>query len=203
MRRSILAAVAAAVCLIVPAAAMAASGPTGSTTCAAVGVPGVTSDGIPTTDVYGTVATNFTVPAGAPLCRVMGAEIKGNTSVAGTLKAFGGTFDGNVSVNGGSFSADNHPVTINGNLSFVDPAANSQNGVWPAATGSRVTGNISYVIDSSASYPCYQWPSLYLHGIKVNRNLSYTGYTFNNHLDADLTGVAGSQTITPVQPQSC
>jgi hypothetical protein len=201
MRRSILAAVTAAVCLIVPAAAMA-GGATNSTTCAAAGVPGVAYDGTPTTDVFGTVATNFTVPAGAPLCRVYG-EIKGNTSVAGTLKAFGGTFDGNVSVNGGSFSADNSAVKINGNLSFVDPAANSQNGFWPGATGSLVTGNLSYMIDSNASYSCYAWPQLYLHGITVNKNFTYTGYTFNNHLDADLTGVVGSKTITAVQPQAC
>src|SRR5207245_3034129 len=50
--------------------------------CAAAGVPGSTYDGTPTTDVInGTVASNFTVPAGAPLCRVFGAEIQGNTSV--------------------------------------------------------------------------------------------------------------------------
>jgi hypothetical protein len=75
MRKFLLAAVAMAA-FAVPSSALAAG--TGSTTCAAAGVPGVYYDGTPTTDVFGTVPMNLTVPAGAPLCRVFG-EIKGQS----------------------------------------------------------------------------------------------------------------------------
>ena len=196
-----LAATVAVVAFAVPSSGLAV---TGSTTCAAAGVPGSTYDGTPTTDVInGTVTSNFTVPAGAPLCRVFGAEIQGNTSVGGNLEAFGGTFDKNVTVNGGSFEAINHAVTIKGNLSFLNPAANRANGFWPTDGTNQVQGNLSYTLDGTVGYPCYQWPSLYLGQLVLGGNFTYTGYTFNNHLDTSgLTG-SGSRSVTSVPPQSC
>jgi hypothetical protein len=182
--------------LTVPSVAMA-SAPSG-TTCAAAGTPGHMYDGTPTTDITGTVPSNLTVPAGAPICRVFGT-INGNTSVGGTLLAFGGAFNGNVSV-AGTFQANTN-VKVNGNLSFLDPAAYSQSGFWNG--GNEVTGNLSYMIDSNASYGCYAWPALYLHSVKVDKNFAYTGYTFNSHLDMEggLATPNGSQTVTSVPPQ--
>jgi hypothetical protein len=182
MRKFILAATLAALAVpaIIPAISSAA--PVGSTTCAAAGVPGMTYDGIPTTDVSGTVNSNLTVPAGAPLCRVFNATINGNTSVQGNIKVFGGTFNGNVSVTGGSFATDNAAVKINGNLSFVNPAVNSQNGFWRPA---EVTGNLSYSITSDTVYPMYQSPLLYFGApTQVDRSFNYSdlGTGFPGHL---------------------
>jgi hypothetical protein len=200
MRKLLIAAIGIAA-FVVPSSAL---GTVGSTTCQAAGTSGSTWDGTPTWDVSGTVATNFTVPAGSRHCRVFGADIKGNTSVGGSLEAFGGTFEKNVGVVGGSFGAVNHGVTIDGNLSFLDPAANSANGFWPPDdTINLLKGNLSYTIDSNASYPCYGWPALYLGSVTVDGNFNYTGYTFNDHLYTSGLTLLGSQSVTSVAPQSC
>ena len=147
---------------------------TGTTTC--------TSDGLSPS----VITTNLNVPAGAT-CRLYGNEVKGNVSVQGSLVAFGATFDRNVSVTGGSFAGANWGVTIKGNLSFVDPATYSYNGFWgnQGGTTSTVDGNMSYVIDSSTAYPCYQSPLLYFGGgTTVNGSFSYSdqGTGFAGHL---------------------
>jgi hypothetical protein len=149
------------------------------------------------------ITTNLDVPAGAT-CRLFGTEVKGNVSVEGSLTAFGALLDQNVSVNpGGSFAQVNHPVTIRGNLSFLDPAANSQNGFWGDEYGlaaSTVKGNVSYVIDSNTIYPCYQSPLLYIGGLTttfVNGNFSYSdqGTGFPGHLDAGQLSVLGKMSV--------
>ena len=98
--------------LAVPTVAIAAPGATANTTC--------------TGDMSGqTINTNVTVPARA-MCNLGWSDIKGNVSIAGTVVRFGKTtFEKNVSVVGGSFAAANWGVTINGNLSFVNPAVYS------------------------------------------------------------------------------
>jgi cytoskeletal protein CcmA (bactofilin family) len=50
------------------------------------------------------------VPAGT-YCKFAG-EVTGNVTVEGTLKAFGSTFDGNVTVTGGHFQTANQGSTI-------------------------------------------------------------------------------------------
>jgi len=192
--RTILAAAAVpaalAASLLGTTAASAATNPnanpaiTGTTTC--------TGD-LPSPSV---IATNLNVPAGAT-CRLFGNEVKGNVSVQGSLVAFGATFDRNVSVTGGSFMGSNWGVTIKGNLSFVDPATYSYNGFWGNYSANTVDGNVSYVIDSSTVYPCYQSPLLYFGGgTKVNGSFNYSdqGTGFAGHLDTGgLT--AGSKSI--------
>ena len=159
--------------------------PTGTTTC--------TGD-LPSGSV---ITTNLNVPAGAT-CRLFGNEVKGNVSVQGSLVAFGATFDRNVSVTGGSFMGQNWGVTIKGNLSFVDPATYSYNGFWGNYSPNTVGGNVSYVIDSSAAYPCYQSPLLYFGGgTTVNGSFNYSdqGTGFAGHLDQGGLTVGGSKSI--------
>jgi len=170
-------------------AASAAANPnaatTGTTTC--------TTDGLSPS----VITTNLNVPAGAT-CTLYGNEVKGNVSVQGSLVAFGGTFDKNVSVTGGSFAGKNWGVTIKGNLSFVDPATYSYNGFWGNYSSNTVEGNLSYVIDSSTAYPCYQSPLLYFGGgTTVNGNFNYSdqGTNFAGHLDQNGLTVKGSKSI--------
>jgi hypothetical protein len=194
--RTILAAAAvpaalAATLLGTSTAAFAATNPnanpatTGTTTC--------TGD-LPSPSV---ITTNLNVPAGAT-CRLFGNEVKGNVTVQGSLVAFGATFDRNVSVTGGSFAGENWGVTVKGNLSFVDPATYSYNGFWGNYSHNTVDGNLSYVIDSSTAYPCYQSPLLYFGGgTTVNGSLSYSdqGTGFAGHLDTGGLNVVGSKSI--------
>ena len=158
---------------------------TGTTTC--------TSDGLSPS----VITTNLNVPAGAT-CRLYGNEVKGNVTVQGSLVAFGATFDRNVSVTGGSFSGSNWGVTIKGNLSFVDPATYSYNGFWGNYSHNTVDGNVSYVIDNSTAYPCYQSPLLYFGGgTTVNGNFTYSdqGTGFAGHLDQGGLNVLGSNSV--------
>jgi hypothetical protein len=169
------------------AAANPNAGTTGMTTC--------TTDGLGPS----VITTNLNVPAGAT-CRLYGNEVKGNVSVQGSLVAFGATFDRNVSVTGGSFAGVNNGVTIKGNLSFVDPATYSYNGFWgnQGGTTNTVDGNMSYVIDSSTAYPCYQSPLLYFGGgTTVNGSFNYSdqGTGFAGHLDQGGLTVKGSTSI--------
>jgi hypothetical protein len=193
--RTILAAAAVpaalAASLLGTTAASAAANPnanpatTGTTTC--------TTDGLSPS----VITTNLNVPAGAT-CRLYGNEVKGNVSVQGSLVAFGATFDRNVSVTGGSFAGVNWGVTIKGNLSFVDPATNSYNGFWGNYSPNTVDGNLSYVIDNSTAYPCYQSPLLYFGGgTTVNGSFNYSdqGTGFAGHLDQGGLHVVGSQSI--------
>jgi hypothetical protein len=167
------------------AAPPAGAAATGSTTC--------------TSKMQGvTIWTNVNVPAGAT-CDLSWSDVKGNVSVQGTLVTYGTTtFEKNVSVTGGSFAAANWGVTINGNLSFVNPAVYSYNGFWGNYSANEVKGNLSYTIDSSTVYPCYQSPLLYFGGgTKVDGNFNYSdqGTGFAGHLDQGGLNVVAGKTI--------
>ena len=161
--------------LAVPAVAMAAPAP-GSTTCMDGSLQGRT------------ISTNVTVPAGAT-CNLSWSDVKGNVTVNGSLVTYGTTeFEKNVSVVGGSFAAANWGVTIDGNLSFLNPAVYSYNGFWGNQGGSSnlVKGNLTYTITSDTVYPDYQSPLLYLGGgTTVNGSFNYSdqGSGFAGHLD--------------------
>ena len=197
--RTILAAAAVpaalAASLLGTTAASAATNPNANANPATTGTTTCAGD-IPSGSV---ITTNLNVPAGAT-CRLSGNEVKGNVTVQGSLVAFGATFDRNVSVTGGSFAGENWGVTIKGNLSFVDPATYSYNGFWgnQGGTTSTVEGNLSYVIDSSTAYPCYQSPLLYFGGgTTVNGSFNYSdqGTGFAGHLDQGGLTVKGSKSI--------
>src|SRR5262245_5535193 len=97
--------------LAIPTLAMAAPAPGGGTLTCNVSLPA------------GSIASNVTVPAGTACTMDGNTTIQGNVTVAGQLKAFGGTFQKNVNVvQGGQFQGINYGVTILGNLSFVNPA---------------------------------------------------------------------------------
>jgi hypothetical protein len=157
------------------------------------------------------VATNVTVPAGAK-CDLSWADVKGNVSVQGTLTSYGATkFEKNVSVVGGQFGTANWAIEIDGNLSFLDPAAGSYNGFWGNYGGiNLVKGNMSYTIDSATAYPCYSSPLLYGGGgVQVNGNFSYTdnGIGQAGHFDQDFAtngfSVTGSKTVTITAVNNC
>jgi hypothetical protein len=160
----------------VPSVAMAAPA-TGSTTCT------------DSSDLQGKVInSNVTVPAGAT-CNLSWSDIKGNVAVNGSLVTYGQThFEKNVSINGGSFAAMNWGVTIDGNLSFLNPAVYSYNGFWgnQGGTSNLVKGNLTYTITSDTVYPDYQSPLLYFGGgTTVNGTFNYSdqGSGFPGHLD--------------------
>jgi hypothetical protein len=144
-----------------------------------------------------TVMTNVTVPANST-CDLSWADVHGNVTVNGSLVTYGIThFGGNVQVNqGGSFAASNWGVTIDGNLSFLNPATYSYNGFWgnQGGTSNLVKGNINYTITSGMQYPMYQSPLLYFGGgTHVNGNLNYSdqGTGFPGHLDTGGLTVGG------------
>src|SRR5262249_3149521 len=132
--KRILPLVIAAAALAVPTTSMAAGG---NTTCTDNSLAGKT------------ISTNVTVPAGAS-CALTWAHVHAgnNVTVYGDLVTFGIThFAKNVTVMpGGSFAAANWGVTIDGNLSITDPAANSGNGFWGDYSKNSVKGNVSYTI---------------------------------------------------------
>jgi hypothetical protein len=146
-----------------------------------------------------TISTNVTVPAGSH-CDLSWSDVKGNVSVAGSLTTYGIThFEKNVSVEGGSFAAANWGDTIDGNLSFVNPAANGQNGFCGDYSANEVKGNMSYTITSAEVYPQYQSPILYFGGgAKVDGNFSYSdqGTGFPGHLDKGGLTVLGHSSIS-------
>jgi hypothetical protein len=148
-----------------------------------------------------TINSNVTVPAGAN-CDLSWSTVNGNVSVAGSLTTYGiTTFNGNVSVTGGSFAAANWGVTINGNLSFTNPATYSYNGFWgnQGGTSNLVTGNLTYTITNAVAYPDYQSPLLYFGGgTRVNGSFNYTdqGTGFKGHLDQGGLTVGKTTTIT-------
>jgi hypothetical protein len=121
-----------------------------------------------------TVTKNIDVPAGTT-CDLSWATINGNVKVEGSLTTFGTTtFNGNVTVTGGTFAASNWGVTINGNLFITDPPEYSQSGFWgnQNGTSSEVTGNLTYTI--THDYLQYHQPSLYFGGgVKVDGNFTY------------------------------
>lgn len=157
---------------------MAAPG-SGATTC-----PNATQGNTSFPD--GTVIPGtLNVPAGVD-CRLGWDEVLGNANVNGNLYTFGPIhFHNQVNVYpGGSFMASNYGVTIDGNLTITDPAANSGNGFWGDQringvdpTFSTVKGNVTYTITptAAAAYPQYQWPYLYT-GVKtvVQKNVNYS-----------------------------
>jgi hypothetical protein len=130
---------------------------------------------------------SLTIPNDGQRHYLMGTTFSGNILVQGDLFVSAATINGNVTVaNGGHIEFDNYGSTVNGNLTIVDPAANSQSGFWAdlGGTSSLVTGNVTYTIDSNASYPQYQSPLLYLYNVHVNGNLDYSdfGPGFTGHL---------------------
>jgi hypothetical protein len=133
-----------------------------------------------------TINKNIDVPAGKT-CDLSWATINGNVTVEGALTTYGvTTFNGNVTVTGGSFAAANWGVTINGNLSFVNPSTYSYNGFWGNYSPNLVTGNLTYTITSSTVYPDYQSPLLYFGGgttVKGNFIYGDQGTGFKGHLD--------------------
>jgi hypothetical protein len=172
--------------LAIPAMASAAPGG-GGTTCTDNSMAGKT------------IATNVTVPAGAR-CDLSWSTIKGNVTVNGDLVTYGQTtFEKNVSVDRGSFAAMNWDVTINGNLSFVNPATYSYNGFWGDYSPNVVKGNLTYTITSDTVYPDYQSPLLYFGGgTRVNGNFTYSdlGTGFAGHLDQGGLTVLGSTNVS-------
>jgi len=147
-----------------------------------------------------TINSNVTVPAGAN-CDLSWSTVNGNVSVAGKLTTFGIThFTKNVSVVGGSFAAANWGVTIDGNLSFLNPAVYSYNGFWgnQGGTSNLVKGNLTYSITSDTVYPDYQSPLLYFGGgTTVNGNFTYSdlGTGFPGHLDKGGLTVLGGNNV--------
>jgi hypothetical protein len=155
-----------------------------------------------TPDMAGTIVTkNIDVPAGTT-CDLSWATINGNVKVEGTLTTYGvTTFNGNVTVTGGSYAASNWGVTINGNLTFTDPATYSYNGFWgnQGGTSNLVTGNLYYTINSATQYPNYQSPLLYFGGgttVKGNFVYSDQGTGFKGHLDTGGLTVLKNTTIS-------
>src|SRR5262249_3521012 len=125
-----------------------------------------------------TITSNVTVPASAP-CDLSWADVQGNVTVNGSLVTFGIThFAKNVSVQpGGSFAAANWGVTIDGNLSFLNPGTYSYNGFWGDYSTNEVKGNLSYTITSDTAYPQYQSPLLYFGGgVKVDGKFNYSDH---------------------------
>jgi hypothetical protein len=128
------------------------------------------------------ITNNLDVPAGT-MCALSGNEVMGTVTVEGSLTVWGGHFDKNVSVTGGAFAGINNPVQIDGQLSFLNPAAYSYNGFW---VNGLVKGNVTYKIDNTMAYPDYQSPLLYFGGgTQVVGNFSYSdqGIGFAGHLD--------------------
>jgi hypothetical protein len=125
------------------------------------GAPGTTTCGGPLADpgqISGTVEGNLNVPAGT-WCNVgWPAVIKGNAIVNGHLKSFGGTFNQNVTIDGGSFLALNGGTTILKNLSITnsagdpDPSTFNGNGLFGAQYGNYIGGNFNYNGNSAPLY---------------------------------------------------
>jgi hypothetical protein len=204
MRKIILAGAVAAAALIGPAAAMAASDPgNGSFKCANATADYDSAETLQT--IPGVITQNVVVPAGA-ICRLHGVTVEGNITVnsGGYLHTFGLTADKNVTVNaGGQFLNSNWGVTIDGDLSFTDPAAGSQNGFGTGnndTVTNEIKGNLTYTIDPLTAYPMYDSPQLYFGSpTQVDKSFTYTdqGTGFQGHLDglANLT-VTGNKSIT-------
>jgi hypothetical protein len=188
-RISLIAALLGATIFAFAGSAIAAPGATGNVNCTDNSLAGKV------------INSNVTVPAGAT-CDLSWSDIKGNVSIAGTLTTYGmTTFEKNVSVVGGSFGAANWGVTIDGNLSFLNPATYSYNGFWGNQGGSTnlVKGNLSYTITSDTVYPMYQSPLLYFGGgTTVDGNFSYSdqGTGFPGHLDQGGLNVLGQTSIS-------
>jgi hypothetical protein len=176
-RIALLGAVLGATILALAGSALAAPG-TGATPC-----PNATLGHSSFPD--GTVIPGtLTVAAGVD-CRLGWVEVTGPTNVAGNLLTFGPVhFHSGVTVTpGGSFVASNYGVTIDGNLSITDPAANSNNGFFGnqpingVPTYSTVNGNVTYTVSpaAAAAYPQYQWPALYTgYRTVVTKNVNYS-----------------------------
>lgn len=176
-----------------PLAAHAAPVSTGSTTCNN-GYMGPYGNYLPGTPLPSVVTTNLDVPSGA-VCVLSGNEVKGNVSVEGSLTAWGGHFDKNVTVTGGEFAGKNNSVQIDGNLTILDPAADSYNGFWVnQGTTNLVKGNMSYTIDSTTAYPMYHSPLLHFEGTTVQGHFNYSdqGTGWTGHFDQGGLTVLGS-----------
>jgi hypothetical protein len=176
----VLAALTALAALAVTSSASAAPG---STTC--------------TGDMVTPPSGSVVVPAGATCRMLFWGEVPGTVQVAGTLNTFGKiTFDKNVTVNGGAFSASNWGVTLNSNLIINNPAPYSYNGFWGNYSPNEVKGNVIYTITSDMAYPPYGAPLLYFGGgatVDGNFNYSTAGV---GHLDQVGLTVLGQSNIS-------
>jgi hypothetical protein len=135
-RLFVLLAALAAMAAIVAGSALASNPGGGTTTC--------NSDWT-NTKGWVTVPNNLDVPAGTT-CKFSG-EVKGNVTVEGDLRAFGATFDNQVSVNGGQYQSANYGSWIHGNLSITNSQGNygagDQNGFWNEYADTHVDGNVT------------------------------------------------------------
>src|SRR5262249_10145707 len=147
--------------MFVVLAVLAAASGIGATSALAAGSPGVTTCGgtlASPGQINGTVEGNLKVPAGTWCSVGWPAVIKGNAIVNGHLKSFGGTFNQNVNVDGGSFQAVNGGTTILNNLSITnsagdpDPSTFNGNGLWGADWGNYIGGNFNYTGNSAPLY---------------------------------------------------
>jgi hypothetical protein len=118
----------------------------------------------PGTRPYLTVNGAMDVPAGT-YCKFIG-HVTGNVTVEGTLKVFGSTFDGNVTVTGGHFQAANYGSTIKSNLNISGSDNSDQNGIWTPYSDTHINGNINY--DSNAGSLYFEGPYQTLIGGKIN-----------------------------------
>jgi hypothetical protein len=146
---------------------------------------------LPSSPLPSVITTNLDVPSGS-VCVLTGNEVMGNVTVEGSLTAWGGHFDKNVTIKGGEFAGKNNRVQIDGNLSFLNPAADSYNGFWGNQDGSNlVKGNVTYTIDNTMAYPLYHSPLLdFEGGTNVIGNFYYSdqGTGWAGHLNtAGLT----------------
>lgn len=135
-------------------------------------------------------AGNYVVPTGQT-AYLGWADVKGNLVINGSVINYGmTTFEKNVSVVGGQFKAGNWGVTIDGNMSFLNPAANSDNGFWGDYSPNLIKGNLSYIINGASSggaYLDFQGPTT------VDGNFTYSA----GSVLAGMPLALGNTTILP------
>jgi hypothetical protein len=98
------------------------------------------------TPYSGKINSNLDIPAGVTYF-LNGAEVTGNVTVEGTLKATNVTFDKNVIVNGGHFQFINTGSTVDGNLIVTSSSSDDVNGFWDnhgTGRSNLIMGNFNY-----------------------------------------------------------
>jgi hypothetical protein len=115
---------------------------------AAHAAPGVKTATANTGDTpfSGKISSNLDVPTGVTFF-LNGAEVTGNVTVEGTLRATNVTFDKNVIVSGGHFQFINTGSTVDGNLIVSGSAGNDVNGFWDnhgTGRSNLIVGNFNY-----------------------------------------------------------
>jgi hypothetical protein len=147
-----------------------------------------------------TINKQVVVPANTT-CDLSGATVNGGVTVYGTLWThYMTTFNGNVNVMpNGQFYAVNWGDTINGSLSFTDPATYSYNGFFGNYSPTLITGQLNYTITNATNYPPSQAPMLYFGGgVTVNGNFTFSDQGQGQHRVLDQGGltVLGHTTIS-------